>query len=159
MFQAAMGFLCAALICGAGARAQCAPGSLVVIVNKASTVESLSMAQLRKVMLGDVRTWPDRKPVMVVSREPSSPAAQCVLSKVVRLSDAEYHRYIMSAEFRGDEAMVVQTINSDLTIGRFIAGTTSAVAVVQASSLPAIASSVKVLRIEGKLPGEAGYPL
>jgi len=111
------------------------------------------------VMLGDVRTWPDRKPVMVVSREPSSPAAQCVLSKVVRLSDAEYHRYIMSAEFRGDEAMVVQTINSDLTIGRFIAGTTSAVAVVQASSLPAIAPSVKVLRIEGKLPGEAGYPL
>ena len=41
------------------ARAQCVPGGLAVIVNKANPVESLSMAQLRKLILGDVRAWPE----------------------------------------------------------------------------------------------------
>jgi hypothetical protein len=51
----------------AGLHAECAPG-LVVIVNKMNATETLSVAQLRKLILGDVRAWPDRKAAMVVSR-------------------------------------------------------------------------------------------
>ena len=46
-------------ILSANAVAQCASGSLVVLVNKNNPSDSLSMAQLRKLMLGDVRNWPD----------------------------------------------------------------------------------------------------
>src|SRR5580704_10332185 len=82
---------------GAVAQAQCVPGGLAVIVNKSNATESMSVAQLRKVILGDVRSWPDKKPVVLVSREASSEVFKCVLSAVVRMSDAEYHRYIVSA--------------------------------------------------------------
>src|SRR5580692_953667 len=87
-------------IAGAAAQAQCVPGGLAVVVNKANTTESLSVAQLRRLILGDIRTWPDRKPVMLISREASSDVFKCVLSSILRMSDAEYHRYIVSAEFR-----------------------------------------------------------
>src|ERR1035438_6073900 len=75
------------LIACAGLHAQCLSGGMVVIVNKANATESLSMAQLRKLILGDVRTWPDRKPVLLVSREFSSDVFRCVLSSIVRMND------------------------------------------------------------------------
>jgi hypothetical protein len=147
------------LIACAGLHAQCVSGGLVVVVNKTNATESLSMAQLRKLMLGDVRTWPDRKPVMLVSREISSDVFKCVLSSIVRMSDAEYHRYVMSTEFRGGEPLAVKMVSSGVMAARTIAGMAGSFAVVQASELPAIGDTVRVIRINGKEPGEAGYPL
>jgi ABC-type phosphate transport system substrate-binding protein len=141
------------------AHAQCPAGGLAVVVNKSASVESLSMAQLRKLILGDVRNWPDQKPVVLVLREPSSNIAQCVLSKIVRLTDAEYRRYIMNAEFRGEEVLTVQSAGSDPQAARIVAGTASSIAVIDAGAAPAAASAVKIVRVNGKLPGEPGYPM
>src|SRR5580692_10472478 len=94
-----------ALIACAGVHGQCVSGGLAVIVNKGNATESLSVAQLRRLILGDVRTWPDKKPVMLVSREASSDVFKCVLSSIVRMSDAEYHRYIVGSEFRGGDPL------------------------------------------------------
>jgi ABC-type phosphate transport system substrate-binding protein len=141
------------------AHAQCLPGGLAVVVNKANPVESLSMAQLRKLILGDVRAWPNSKNVALIARDPSTKDFQCVLSTVVRLSVAEYHRYIISAEFRGDDPMVIQTVDSDATAGKYVSGSAGGLAVVEANSLPAMGASVKVVRIEGKALGQPGYPL
>ena len=135
------------------------PGGLAVIVNKANPVESLSMAQLRKLILGDVRAWQNNKNVALVARDPSTKDFQCVLSTIVRLSVAEYHRDIISAEFRGDDPMVIQTVDSDATAGRSVSGSAGGLAVVEANSLPAMGTSVKVIRIEGKALGQPGYPL
>jgi ABC-type phosphate transport system substrate-binding protein len=141
------------------AHAQCVPGGLAVIVNKANPVESLSMAQLRKIILGDVRAWPNSKNVALIARDPSSKDFQCMLSGIVRLSVAEYHRYIISAEFRGDDPMVIQTVDSDGSAGKYVTGSAGGLAVVEVNSLPAMGASVKVIHIEGKALGQPGYPL
>jgi ABC-type phosphate transport system substrate-binding protein len=146
-------------VAGAAANAQSVPGGLAVIVNKGNTTESLSVAQLRRLILGDIRTWPDKKPVMLVSREASSDVFKCVLSSIVRMSDAEYHRYIVSAEFRGGDPLPVRTVNSGEGAAKVIAGAAGSIAVVPASELPAISGAVRVVRVNGKEPGEAGYPL
>ena len=147
------------LIACAGLHAQCLSGGLAVIVNKANTTESLSMAQLRKLILGDVRTWPDKQPVMLVSREQSSDVFKCILSAIVRMNDAEYHRYILSTEFRGGDPLAVRTVNSGVIAAKTIAALGGAMAVVPASELTALAGTVRVVRVNGKEPGEAGYPL
>jgi ABC-type phosphate transport system substrate-binding protein len=146
------------VFCGC-AHAQCVPGGLAVIVNKANPVESLSMAQLRKLILGDVRAWQNSKNVALVARDPSTKDFQCVLSTIVRLSVAEYHRYIISAEFRGDDPMVIQTVDSDTAAGKSVSGSAGGLAVVDANSLPAMGASIKVVRVEGKALGQPGYPL
>lgn len=140
-------------------RAQCMPGGLAVVVNKANPVESLSMAQLRKLILGDVRAWQDRKNVTLVARDPSTKVFQCALSSIVRLSPGDYHRYVMNAEFRGDDPMAIQPVDSDATAARYISGSAGGLAVVEANSLSVIGGSVKVLRIDGKTVGQPGYPL
>jgi ABC-type phosphate transport system substrate-binding protein len=144
--------------CGC-AQAQCVPGGLAVIVNKTNPVESLSIAQLRKLILGDVRAWQNSKNVALVARDPSTKDFQCVLSSIVRLSVAEYHRYIISAEFRGDDPMVIQTVDSDAAAGRSVSGSAGGLAVIDANSIPAMGSSIKVVRVEGKALGQPGYPL
>ncbi len=141
------------------ANAQCPTNSLAVIVNKSNPSESLSVAQLRRLLIGDVRAWPDHKTIALVARDPSSKVFQCALANIVRLSDAEYRRYMLSAEFRGEEPMAVQTVDSDATSARIVSGSAGAIAIVDASSVAAVSSAVKVIRVNGKNPGEAGYPL
>jgi hypothetical protein len=146
------------IFCGC-AHAQCLPGGLAVIANKANLVENLSMAQLRKLILGDVRGWLNNKNVALIARDPSSEDNQCMLSSIVHLSVAEYHRYITSAEFRGDDAMVIQTVDSDATAGKYVSGSAGGLAVIEANSLPAMGASVKVIHIEGKTLGQPSHPL
>ena len=94
-----------------------------------------------------------------MARDPSTKDFQCVLSAVVRQSVVEYHRYVINAEFRGDELMNIQVVDSDATAARAVNGSAGAFAVVEANSLPALGSSVKMIRIEGKSLGQPGYPL
>ncbi len=146
------------IFCGS-AYAQCLPGGLAVVVNKSNPVESLSMAQLRKLILGDVRAWQDHKPVSIVARAPSTKVFQCALSGIVRLSVAEFQRYVINAEFRGDEPMTIQVVDSDANAAKVVSGSAGAFAVVEANSLPSIGGNVKVIHIEGKAVGQPGYPL
>lgn len=147
--------LLASVPCGA----QCTPGSLVVVVNKANPTDSVSMAQLRKLMLGDVKTWPDRRAVLLVGRENSSNAAKCVLAAVVRMSDAEYRRYTMGAEFRGEEPIVIKSVDSPGSAARAVSETAGAIAVLESSAVAAAGPNVKTVRVNGKQLGEVGYPL
>ena len=128
-------------------------------MNKANATESLSVAQLRRLILGDIRTWPDKKPVVLISREAASDVFKCVLSSIVRMSDAEYHRYIVSAEFRGGDPLAVEDGHFRRRSGEGHCRFAGSIAVVSASELPAISGTVRVVRVNGKEPGEAGYPL
>jgi len=75
------------------------------------------------------------------------------------MSDGEYRRYIANAEFRGEEAVELHVAGNGPSAAKMVSGAAGALAIVDAASLPAIAPTVRVLRINGKQPGEPGYPL
>ena len=147
------------LFLSVSAHAQCPANGLAVVVNKGNATEGLSMAQLRRLLLGDMRNWPGKKQVSLVAPDPQSAAFKCLLSAVVRMTDVEYHRFIASAQFRGEEPVEFHTANSGPAAAQMVSGVPGAIAIVEAGALPAISSSVRVLRINGKQPGESGYPL
>jgi hypothetical protein len=152
---------CAFVLATAGVvRAEpCVPGGLAIIVSKANPVETLSPTQLRKLMMGDVKTWPDGKAVTLVNLDPASPVFKCVLSAIVRMSDPEYKKYLLNAEFRGEQPVAVKVVDSAASAAKIVTASAGALSVVDASALAALGGTVKVLRINGKQPGEAGYPL
>jgi hypothetical protein len=141
------------------ARAQCPSNGLAFVVNKANATEGLSIAQLRRLFLGDLRNWPDKKKVALITSNPQSAAFKCVLSAVVRMSDAEYHRFIASMGFRGEEPLELYLAGSDPAAAKMVSANPGGIAIVEAAAIPAISSSVRVLRVNGKEPGEPGYPL
>lgn len=117
------------------------------------------MAQLRRLLLGDMRNWPDKQKVSVVAPDPQSAAFKCLLSAVVRMTDVEYRRFMASAQFRGDEPVDLHTAASGAAAAKMVSGAPGAIGIVETGTLPGISSTVRVLRINGKQPGESGYPL
>jgi len=142
-----------------GLHAQCVAGGLAVVVPKNNPTDGLSMAQLRKLVLGDVHTWPDKSNVTLISTDQDSPIFKCLLTTVVRMSLPEYKKYLLSAEFRGDEPLRAKTVDSAPTAVKTAASLTGAISVVDVNSAAAMVGTVKVLSINGKKPGEPGYPL
>jgi ABC-type phosphate transport system substrate-binding protein len=141
------------------AHAQCPTNGLAFIVNKGNATEGLSMAQLRRLLLGDLRNWPDKKKVSLITPNPQSAEFKCVLSAVVRMSDSEYHRFIASMGFRGEEPLDLYAADSDPAAAKMVSANPGGIGIVETGAIPAISASVRVLRINGKQPGEAGYPL
>ena len=154
-----VGVVFLALCLNTVARAECTANSLVVVINKANPTEGLSMAQLRRLLLGDLRNWPDKKQVFLITPDPQSEAFKCVLSTVVRMTSAEYRRYIANAEFRGEEPLQLRTVAPGSAAAKAVSSTPGSIAILEAGTLPSIAASVRVLRINGQHPGGPGYPL
>ncbi len=143
----------------AGLHGQCVPGGLAVIVPKSNPADGLSVAQLRKLVMGDVRTWPDKSKVTLVSTDVEGATFKCLLTQAVRMTLPEYRKYLLNAEFRGDEPLHLTTVATSASAVRNVAALSGAFAVVEANSIGALGGAVKVLSINGKQPGEAGYPL
>jgi hypothetical protein len=139
--------------------AECPANGLVVVVNKGNPTEDLTMAQLRRLFLGEARAWPDKKQVVLVAAQPQSPAFKCMLSAVAKMSDSEFGRHNAAAEFRGEEPIQIRVAVNGPAAAVIVSSATGSIAIVEAAELPSIASSVRVLKINGKQPGEAGYPL
>jgi hypothetical protein len=156
------------VIC-ASLRAECVPGGLAVIVPKSSPTDALSVAQLRKLVMGDVHTWPDKTEVMLIGTDPEGAVFKCVLNAVVRMSTPEYRNYLTNAAFRGDQPLRLKIVDSSASALKLVAGAAAGTfAIIEANSVtpaapvpaaPVPAAPVKVLAIDGKRPGEPGYPL
>jgi hypothetical protein len=138
---------------------ECVPGGLAVVVPKTNATDGISMAQLRKLVMGDAHTWPDKSKVLLVTTDTDGTTFKCLLTEAVRMTTPEYHKYLLNAEFRGDEPLQIRTVDSPAGAVRTVSSSAGSFSVVGAASLSALGGSVKVLSINGKQPGEPGYPL
>lgn len=146
-----------ALLLMPAASAQCVTGGIAVVVNKTNTIETLSAAQLKKVMLGDLRNWPDHKSVIIVNREPGA-VFTCLLTAVLHMSSADYRKYLMGAEFRGQEGAPVKSAVSAADAVKTVATAAGGITLVDGHLIPQLPGTVKLVKIDGKIPGDAGYP-
>ena len=130
---------------------------LVIVVHQSNPVDDLSRGQVRKMLLGQVRYWPDQTRLTLVVRDAASPAFHAMLTSVLRMTEAEYHRQWMSVEFRGETAPPLKVLNSAESACRFVTYVPGAVALVESEALAGASMPVKVVRIDGKLPDDPGY--
>ena len=132
---------------------------LAVIVHKSNPVENLSRAQLRKLLLGEVRQWQDGRKVVLVERDEGSVIFVQMLARVLSMKPFEYKRHLLAVEFQGSQPPIVKTLNSDDGSTKFVWNVPDAIGLIEAVPSSSARANVKVLRIDGKLPGEPGYGL
>jgi ABC-type phosphate transport system substrate-binding protein len=138
--------------CAAGAAAR----DFAVISNKTNHVEALSVAELLKIGKGQMESWPDGKPVSLVTRDPASPEMRLVLEKVYGVPKEEVLVLITGANHARANHPAIVVVDSDDAVVKKVEATPGAVGVVD---VYAITGSVKVVRIGGKLPLQPGYVL
>ena len=130
--------------------------SLAVIVNKDNPVDQLSLGELQQIMLGEKRSWSVKLPLVRMMRNQDSKERAVLLHKVCRMTDDDYHHYWTGKIFRGEATSEPVTLPSVGIALNFVSSVRGGISFVDPAS---VRDGVKVLRIDGRLPGEPGYPL
>jgi ABC-type phosphate transport system substrate-binding protein len=129
---------------------------LALVSNKANNVTELSLPDLIKICKGQTNRWPKGAPVTFFSRSPDSPEMKLVLEKVYGMSKDEVRALIVAANHGRANHPAIIVVDSEKALVEAVESTPGAVGLVDVYS---ITGGITVLRVEGKLPLEAGYPL
>lgn len=147
-----LGVLLFVALWSAGAAAK----DLALVSNKSNDVTEVSMQELVKICKGQTNRWPKGRPVTLFSRDPASPEMKLVLEKVYGMSKQEVSALITTANHGRANHPAIVVVNSDRNLVEAVESTPGAIGLVDVYS---ITGGITVLRVEGKLPLEAGYPL
>jgi ABC-type phosphate transport system substrate-binding protein len=127
---------------------------VAVVVNSKNPVSNLTMPALRKLFAGETRTWPGGATVKLIIRAQGAHEREVVL-RLLHFSEDEYSRYWINQAYRGEGVEPV-AVFSNGTQKEAVISISGAIAFVDARD---VKPGMKVLKIEGKMPGEGGYPL
>ena len=133
-----------------------AGGDIAVIVRPDTPADDLTLAQTRKLLLGEQQFWKSNLRVTLLLREPAARERDVVLKVIYRMSEAEFRQFWIAKIFRAEVASGPKVVYSNEIATELVLAIPGSVAFVDASRVP---KGLKVLKIDGKLPGDAGYPL
>ena len=158
MLHRALLLLCCAAL--AGAHAQDAPPKapleLAVIVHPKNPVAKLTMAELRAYLKVEKEFWPDRKHCDVYLPQSATDEYDVLLQKIYRMSHKKLQKYWARRLFSGEISAKPSYVPSAKAAGAEVMKSEGAISIVAVKDIP---KDVKVLLIDGKKPGEDGYPL
>jgi ABC-type phosphate transport system substrate-binding protein len=149
-------FLSAALSLTLLAPVYAAADDAAVVVNKGNAVDSLSMVQLRKILLAQDSQWPGGKKITIYLASPGHPVRSSVLKTVCSMTETDFNLHYMHAAFNGETTEPPKVAASAAQARTAVAAAPGGLAIIRASDVDA---SVKVVKINGLAPGQPGYPL
>ena len=129
---------------------------IAVVVNPSNPVNSLTLADLRKTYMGERQYWKSNSPVVLLMRARGSWERDVILRLLFQMSEEQYTQYWVAKAMRAEISDPPASLFSSGMVQEGIRGNPGAIGYVNASE---VRPGVKVLRIGGLLPGEAGYPL
>ena len=129
---------------------------LAIVVNRSNPMTEITLADLRRVFRGQRTRWSNGRRVTLVMRDPGAPEREAILQKLYGLDETTYRRTFLQAVFSGETNDAPKTLASTNGVLRFVYNVPGAIGYVRARDVDA---SVKMLRIDGRLPGEPGYRL
>jgi hypothetical protein len=130
--------------------------AVAIVVRPDLPVDNLSFAELRRLMLGDRQFWTSNLKVTLLIRAPGARERDVVLKTIYQMSEAQFRQYWIAKVFRAEAASSPRIVYSNMMATELATQIPGAVAFVDAAQVP---KSLKVLRINGFLPGEPKYPL
>jgi hypothetical protein len=133
-----------------------AGGDIAVVVRPDTPAENLSFNDIRKLLLGERQFWNSSLRVTLLIRAPSAHERDVVLKTIYRMSESQFRQYWISKVFRAEATSGPKIVYSNEMASELVAAIPGSVAFVDAAQVP---KGLKVLKIDGKLPGDKDYPL
>ena len=149
--------LLAALGLISGPAAQTTEGpDIAIVVNSENSVTNLSMPELRRIFRGERQYWSSNSPVVLLMDAPGARERGVILRTVLQMSEDEYTQYWVAKIMRAEASFPPAAVFSYEMIREGVRGNRGAIGYVSANEVPA---GLKVLQVDGRLPGQPGYPL
>lgn len=129
---------------------------VAVVVNADTPVTDLSLAEVRKVFLGDRQYWNAKLPVVLLIRAPVARERDVVLRVIYQMTEEEFKQYWVVKIFRAEATAPPKIVYSNDMQYELLTALRGAIAFVDARN---VHPGVKVIRVDGMLPGDKDYPL
>ena len=129
---------------------------VAVVVHPDTPITNLSMSEVRKVFLGDRQYWSTNISVVLLIRAPVARERDVVLKIIYQMSESQFKQYWIAKIFRAESATAPKVVYSNDMANQLVTAIPGAIAFIDSKD---VKPGAKVLRVDGRLPGEAGYPL
>jgi hypothetical protein len=124
-----------------------------VIVPRGTKLEEVSLAEITKLCRGQKQSWSDGQSFTLFMLDPEAPEMRGTVHKLFGVSSTEIKPLL--AKLNGSRSFI-KIVDHDEDVLRAVSATPGAAGIVD---VYAIDSSVKVIRLDGLLPFDAGYVL
>ena len=145
-----------AVICAVGLAQKSPDVDIAVVVHPDTPITNLSMAEVRKVFLGDRQYWSTNVPVVLLIRAPVARERNVVLKTIYQMSDAQFKQYWIAKIFRAEATTAPKIVYSNDMAEELVSVIPGAIPFIPGAD---VKEGFKVVKIDGRLPGEPGYPL
>ena len=141
-----------------GSTAQTTHGGpdIAVVVHPDTPVSDLTLSDVRKVLLGERQYWSAKLPVVLLIRAPVARERDVVLRVIYQMSEAQFKQYWVAKIFRAEAAMPPKIVYSNDMQYELVSGIPGSIAFMDSRN---VRPGLKVLRVDGHLPGDKEYPL
>jgi ABC-type phosphate transport system substrate-binding protein len=133
---------------------------IVVIVNSSNPVDNLSSGELRKLFLADRSYWGPGREVSPVMLAVGAPERTQFLRVVCGMSDSDFDRYMLRADFTGKSVTPPKVVGSVREVRRIVGNSPGAISFVRSSDFHGDNDSVlKKVRIDGLTASDPDYKI
>jgi hypothetical protein len=144
------------LACSLGSSQASQTGDIAVVVNSSNPVNDLSLSELRNMLTGDRRFWKGNVRIKLILREPGTRDRDAVLGLLLKMDNKEFASQWRAKVFRGEASEEPLSVRAASHVEQYLLENPGAITFMTGKIT---APNLKVLRLEGKLPGEQGYAL
>ena len=124
-----------------------------IVTAAGSKLNDVPLADLVKLCKGSAKAWPDGREFTLVIKNPDDAETRIAIQKLFGATSGDFKTLLAKLN---ETRQVVKIVDSDESVMQAVASTPGAIGLVDVYS---INSSVKVLRVDGKLPFDVGYVL
>ena len=129
---------------------------LAIVVNRQNPTSNISLAQLRALFLGERKWWSKRHRVVLSAMRRGTPERASVLRIIYKMDERDLNNYFLYQVFKGEAPFPPVILRTPADVRKFVGTTPGAVGYLRASDVD---DSVKVVRVNGLLPDDDGYPM
>jgi len=129
---------------------------VAVVTNPNTPVTELSLADVRKIFLGERQYWNSSMPVVVLVRAPVAHEREVVLKNIYQMTENQFKQYWVAKIFRSEAVSAPKIVYSADMTKQLVSLIPGSIAFMEAKE---VGPGVKVLKVDGQLPGEPGYKL
>jgi ABC-type phosphate transport system substrate-binding protein len=134
--------------------AQSPGGDIAIIAHPETPVDALTLADVRKVFRGERQYWTPNIPVVLLVRAPVARERDVVLRVIYQMSEPQFKQYWIARIFRAEATSGPKIVYSNDVANQLAGAIPGAVGFMSASD---VKPPLKILKVDGKLPGEPGY--
>lgn len=130
--------------------------SLAIVLNRDNPIDRLSMRELRSIFLGERSHWPNGRRITLVMMELGQPERDTLVRDVCKMSESDLRRRYLQGLLTGEIVVSPKTLASPAGVRKFVFNVPGAIGYLRTEDVD---DTVKIVPIDGYLPGDAEYPL